>query len=234
MRTCVVIPAYNESEAIGELVEEIRKQDLDVIVIDDGSQDNTYEIALKHGAVVLRSHENNGKGISLTKGFSYALSKDFDAIITMDGDGQHLPEDIPFFLRVARYSSNNIFIGNRMFKPKDMPRIRIITNKFMSWLISKITKQKIMDTQCGFRLIKKEALKRLDLKTCKYETESEMLIKASRLGFRIESVPIKSIYKGEKSQINPVLDTLRFIRFIAKESWTIKKNGLCSSKRKNG
>jgi GT2 family glycosyltransferase len=92
----------------------------------------------------------------------------------------------------------------------------------MSWLISGIARQKIPDTQCGFRLIKKEALEKLQFKTFKYETESEMLIKASRLGFKIESVPIKTIYQREKSRINPFIDTLRFIRFMVKELWTTR------------
>jgi hypothetical protein len=92
----------------------------------------------------------------------------------------------------------------------------------MSWLISKVAKQKIPDTQCGFRLIKREVLEKLNLKTVKYETESEIIIQASRLGFKIESVPIKTIYGGEKSQINPFIDTLRFMRFIIKELWTMR------------
>ena len=89
----------------------------------------------------------------------------------------------------------------------------------MSWILSCLTKQKIPDTQCGFRLIKTEVLKRIELVTSKYETESEILIKGSRLGFKIESVPIKTVYSDEKSQINPLIDTLRFIRLIIRELW---------------
>lgn len=221
MKSCVVIPTYNEAKTISELVREIQRQDLEVIIIDDDSQDNTPEIARSCGATVLKNQINQGKGASLIKGFHYALSKDFDAIITMDGDGQHLPEEISLFLHLAQYSKSGIFVGNRMSRPKSMPLLRILTNKFMSWLISKIAKQKISDTQCGFRLIKKEVLEKLKLTTSRYETESELLIKTSRLGFKIESVPIKTVYSDEKSQINPFLDTLRFIRFIVKE---IKEN----------
>jgi len=219
MRTCIIIPTYNEAGAIGDLVEKIRRQDLDVLVVDDGSIDNTSGIAREKGAVVLRNPRNEGKGASLKEGFDFALGKDYDAVITMDGDGQHRPDDIPYFMRLAKSSEGGIFIGNRMSKARNMPLPRLWTNKFMSWLISVIAKQRIPDTQCGFRLIKKGVLKKVRLKTSKYETESEILIGAARAGFRIESVPIKAVYSGEKSKINPVVDTLRFIRFIIGELW---------------
>jgi len=222
MKTCVIIPTYNEAREIGNLVKKIREQNLDVLVVDDGSWDNTSQLANNSGAKVLRNEINQGKGASLIKGFNYALTLDYDAIITMDGDGQHLPEDLPYFIRLAKYSDSDIFIGNRMQKTKNMPLVRLLTNRFMSWLISCVAKQKIPDTQCGFRLIKKEVLEKLNLRTRKYETESELLIRSSRLGFKIESVPIKTMYIGEKSQINPFIDTLRFIRFIIQELWTTK------------
>jgi len=222
MKLCVIIPTYNEAYTIANLVREIKEQKLETVVVDDGSQDNTAQIAEDNGATVLRNFNNEGKGASLIKGLHYAFSKDFDAVITMDGDGQHLPGEIPYFIRLAEYSNSSILIGNRMLKRKDMPLIRIITNKFMSWFISSLAKQRIPDTQCGFRLIKKEVLSKINLRTRKYETESEIIIKAARLGFKVESVPIKTIYRGEKSQINPFIDTLRFIKFIIKELWIMK------------
>ena len=222
MKACVIIPTYNEAKTISGIIKEIQSHNLDVVIIDDGSYDNTFQIARDCGVAVLRNQGNEGKGASLIKGFDYAKDKDFDAVITMDGDGQHLPSDIPYFTRLAQYSNSGIFIGNRMSKTKSMPYIRVLTNKVMSWLISRTIKQKIPDTQCGFRLIKKEVLKKLKLNTSKYEIESEILIKAARLGFLIESVPIRTIYRGQKSQINPFIDTLRFIRFIVRELWTTK------------
>jgi len=222
MKTCVIIPTYNESKKIGELIKQIRAQDLDVLVIDDGSQDNTSQIAKDSGATVLRNEKNQGKGASLIRGFEYILNKDYQAVITMDGDGQHLAEDIPYFIRLAKYSNSGVLVGNRMHKPKNMPLVRILTNKAMSFIISRIAGQEISDTQCGFRLIKKEVLEELKLKTRNYEIESEVLINTSRLGFKIESVAIKTIYQDEKSQINPFVDTLRFIRFISKELWTTR------------
>lgn len=214
------MPTYNEEKTIGELISRVRRvhSDIDIVVIDDGSSDSTYRIAKQNMAIVLKSRTNQGKGASLIKGFNYALLQNYDALITMDSDGQHEPADIAYFLRLANYSDSGIFIGNRMLKPKDMPFIRFLTNKFMSWVISKVIKQYIPDTQCGFRLIKAEVLKKIGLKTCKYETESEILIKAARLGYRIESIPIKSIYSGQMSRINPFTDACRFFRLIAKEA----------------
>lgn len=222
MNACVIIPTYNEAQNIGELIAKVKSQNFTVVVIDDGSTDDTGQIARQSGAIVLRNEQNQGKGASLIRGFKYALDNNFDAVLTMDGDGQHLPEDIPYFIRLAAYSDSGIFIGNRMHKTGDMPLIRILTNRFMSWVISSVAKQKIPDTQCGFRLIKKEVIERVKLITLKYETESEILIKASLLGFRIESVPIKAVYMNEKSRINPLIDTLRFIKFIIGVPWTTK------------
>jgi len=216
MKVCVVIPAFNESKEIAGLVKGIKESLPDILVVDDGSVDSTSQIAASAGAVVLKNPANEGKGVCLRKGFKYALENNFDAVITMDGDGQHLPEDLPVFLRLGEDPDSDIVAGNRMRKTQNMPFIRVITNRFMSWMISILSKQKIPDTQCGYRLIKRHVLEKIELVTSNFEIETEILIKASRMGFKIESVPIKTVYRGEKSQINPFLDTLRFIKFIIK------------------
>jgi hypothetical protein len=132
----------------------------------------------------------------------------------MDGDGQHSPLDLGKFLKEAEIGTP-FAIGNRMHKHTGMPWERVFTNKFMSWLISKIVKQRISDSQCGFRLIKKDVLEKMIIKTKKFEIESEIIIKAARLGVAIKSIPIKSIYcKNLRSKIQPFIDTLRFVRFI--------------------
>ena len=217
MRTCVIIPTYNESKAIAGLINKIHELSLKVIVIDDGSRDDTARIAGESGAEVFRNQTNTGKGASLIKGYTLALAEGFDAVLSMDGDGQHSTGDIKTFIQKAESSDCGIITGNRMALTRGMPLIRIITNRFMSWIISAAAKQRIPDTQCGFRLIKKEVLQKIDLCTSKYETESEILIKAARSGFKIESIPVETIYSGQKSQINPFIDTLRFIRFMIRE-----------------
>ncbi len=214
MKVCVIIPAYNESGHIAKLIQDIKAHHLEVLVIDDGSSDNTFNIAKDCQVKVMLNLNNQGKGASLIKGFKFALENNFDAVITMDADGQHLAQDLPIFIKAAEDFNTHIVIGNRMLNAEGMPFLRVITNQFMSWLISAISKQEIPDTQCGFRLIKCEVLRKIELKTSKFETESEILIKASRMGFKIKSIPIKSVYGKEKSQINPFIDTLRFIKLI--------------------
>jgi len=225
MRTCVIIPTYNESKTIAGLIRQVQLNGLEVIVIDDGSTDNTADIAKGCGAQVLRNVKNLGKGASLAKGYDFALARGFEAVISMDGDGQHSCDDLAAFIHKAESSGCAIVVGNRMSSTKQMPLLRVATNRFMSWLISLVTGQRIPDTQCGFRLVKKELLEKLKLSTSKYETESEILIQAARLGFKIESVPVRTIYSGQKSRINPFVDTLRFLRFIIREAFRKGKHG---------
>lgn len=210
----IVIPTYNESKTIKGLIESIGKLGLDTIVIDDGSTDKTAEIVRRSGAFVITHKENLGKGISLKDGFFCALRLGCEAVITMDGDGQHNPQDIPKFLDTWRETKADLIIGNRMDEPKNMPFIRRVTNRFMSFILSIIVEQKIKDTQCGFRLISRRALEAMNLKSENYDIESEMIIASKKNNLKISSCKIESIYKGEASQISPILDTVRFIRLL--------------------
>lgn len=216
MKFCVLIPAYNEGGSIGSLVRTIRGRNLDVVVVDDGSSDQTARRAEESGAVVVRHPRNLGKGAALLAGFSHCLAKGYEAVITVDGDGQHNPDDIGQFTCRAG-GDFDIVVGDRLHSPHAMPLMRLLTNRCMSWIISGVAGQRIPDTQCGFRLIKRAVLEAIELSTSKYEIESELLIKAARKGFRIVSVPVKSIYRDEKSYINPVVDTVRFIRYLVGE-----------------
>ncbi|MFA5094237.1 MAG: glycosyltransferase family 2 protein [Candidatus Omnitrophota bacterium] len=213
-RGCVIIPALNEEMRIGHIVSEARGRGLDCIVIDDGSVDKTRDEAASEGADVIVHRKNHGKGMSLRDGFKRALEGEYDYVITMDGDGQHHPDELEHFIRAAGKNDTDLVIGNRMGNPKDMPLRRRATNWFMSSLISFMAGQSIPDTQCGYRLIKTKVLRAIPLTTDKYEIESEVLIEAARAGFAIKSIPIKSIYRGQKSQIRPFKDTLRFFSFI--------------------
>ncbi|MDD3905137.1 MAG: glycosyltransferase family 2 protein [Candidatus Omnitrophica bacterium] len=213
---CVLIPAYNEAKTVGAVIAEVLSQELRVYVVDDGSLDDTAVVAKNAGAVVIRNPQNMGKGASLREGFRRALSDKCDAVIIMDADGQHEARSIPDFVREMASSGADIVIGNRMSDPGPMPYVRRLTNRFMSWLISRMCGQKISDTQCGYKMIKRRVLEEVKTDSSNFEIESEFVIKASRLGFKITSVPIKAIYGDEKSKINPIIDTLRFIAFMIK------------------
>lgn len=222
MKIYALIPSYNAQKTIAQIITTIKEMDIPVIVIDDGSHDKTESEAKLAGAIVLRHRKNEGKGAALRNGFNYLISNtDCEAVITIDSDGQHDPKSIPEFLKKASEDEKiGVVVGNRMSQTAEMPWIRIVTNKLMSWAISKICRQNIADTQCGYRLVKRPVLENIKLLTSNFEVESETLIRASRLGYKIASIPIQSIYsKKVSSRINPFIDTLRFIIFIIKEIW---------------
>lgn len=217
MKACVLIPSYNVEQTIGDVVRKIKEMGLEVVVVDDGSTDDTERRASENNAIVIRHIKNLGKGASIKEGFDFMLRMtNFDTIIIMDGDGQHNPNDIQKFISRAQECDDDIIIGNRMALTKNMPFVRLATNKFMSFLLSAMCKQRIPDTQCGFRLIKREILRKIKFESNKYDLESEILIKASRMKFKIASVPIETIYRNELSRIHPVKDTIRFAGLLIK------------------
>ncbi|OIO36397.1 MAG: hypothetical protein AUJ74_02550 [Candidatus Omnitrophica bacterium CG1_02_44_16] len=217
MNICVLIPSFNEEKTIGWLVRTVRGLGYDMIVIDDGSKDNTAKIARDHGAEVLVNEHNLGKGASLRRAFDLAVPRDYDAVIIMDADGQHLPSDIAPFVECFSKKSPGLIVGNRMFNAKGMPFVRFCTNWVMSFVMSKMCGQRVPDSQCGFRLISMGLLRKMNLNTEKFEIESEMLLEASRHGFKIGSVPITTVYEGQFSAIHPWHDTVRFFNFIFKK-----------------
>lgn len=219
MRICALIPSYNESKTIGSLVQRIKARGLDVVVVDDGSLDQTAEIAKKSGAYVLKHEQNKGKGASLKEGFRYILNSNYDAVITVDGDGQHASSDIPKFINAGLDPKVDVVAGNRMTACKNMPLLRWLTNNFMSLLISLVCWQNIRDSQCGFRLIKARVLKELNPISSNYEIESETIIEARHKGFKIKFIPIQTIYTTQTSQISPFVDAIRFFKFILKIFW---------------
>lgn len=217
MSICILIPAYNEAKNIGRLVGQLRSKGLDVVVVDDGSADETSRMARDAGAMVLVNARNQGKGYSLQRGFAHVVNNNYDALITMDGDGQHTLDDVDKFVALFRAERPDIICGNRMADPQGMPFVRLATNRIMSWLISLVCRQRVADSQCGYRLIRTEVLRNIRLSASNFEIESEVLIKAAKKRFRIVSVPVRTIYAGEKSRINPFFDTVKFIAYIIRE-----------------
>lgn len=217
MNIFIIIPTYNEARTIEPIVSKLDKRGFRVVVIDDGSADNTVVAANRAGAELIVHAKNAGKGRCIRDGLDYAFENDCEAAITMDGDGQHNINDIDKFIEEHKRSGADLILGNRLHNPKKMPFIRKCTNLVMSFIISLVITERVRDSQCGYRLISRKGIEKMNLTTIKYEIESEMLIEAKRRGLKISSVNIDSIYAGEASQINPFLDTVRFIKFILNE-----------------
>ncbi|MBM3307029.1 MAG: glycosyltransferase family 2 protein [Candidatus Eisenbacteria bacterium] len=216
MRIVVVIPCKNVEETIGRLVGRIREvaPALDALVVDDGSDDRTGAVAREAGASVVRHEVNRGKGAALKTGFACAAERGYDAVVTMDGDLQHDPAALPAFVEALEKEGADIVVGSRMRAVGAMPAIRIWTNRTTSRIVSRLAGQDIPDSQSGYRILRTDVVRDLPLVTSRYDTESEILIRAARRGARISSIPIESIYAGGVSHINPFVDTLRFVRLV--------------------
>ena len=217
MKICIIIPVHNESKKIGRIVSRIKAKSLDIIVIDDGSVDSSGNIAEQNGAIVIKNTKKQGKGSSLKEGFGYSLQHDYDGVITMDGDGQHDVSDLEAFFQKIKSNPDSVIVGNRMSNAENMPIVRKITNQLMSFLISVICRHSIPDSQCGYRYISRDILANVNLVSSDFEIETEVLIKASKKGYKIFSVPVKTIYQDEVSKINPLKDTIRFISYLFRE-----------------
>jgi glycosyltransferase involved in cell wall biosynthesis len=210
MKICALIPAFNEASHIVQVVEGARKHLDSVVVIDDGSSDGTAELARGAGAVCLESPGNCGKASALHRGIAHARAHGFTHILTMDGDGQHLPEDIPSLLRVARETDVDLVIGARLFDRALMPRARFYSNTIGSRWASALVGRPINDSQSGFRLIRLESLCRAKLRSRRYEFEMEALIKLGRMGCTIAHAPIHMVYENgqSRSKMKPIRDTI--------------------------
>ena len=213
-RACVVIPAYNAERTLEALFERLKPLGLDTVLVNDGSTDRTAQIAVTAGALTISHVSNRGKGSALKTGFAYALRAGYELVITMDSDGQHDPGEIPKLLEAAADPNARIVIGHRALEAERMPLLRRWTNRMMSAVISALTRQRIPDSQCGFRGIRREALQTLPLSGRRFDLESELLLAAARRGWPIVSVPIRTIYEAHPSHIRPVLDGLRFVRLV--------------------
>jgi glycosyltransferase involved in cell wall biosynthesis len=211
-----IIPAYGEGRFVGQVVRRVLQYVQAVVVVDDGSPDGTATEAEAAGAKVIRHWTNLGKGAALKTGLGCAVSMEAAFFLFLDGDGQHDPSDIPAFIDAINRSHADLVVGNRMRNVESMPLGRRWTNQFMSWQIGRICRIPIPDSQCGFRLARRELLPVLMAPCNRFEFESESIILAARGGFRLCFVPIRTIYTDQQSKIRPLRDTMRYLRLIRK------------------
>lgn len=209
-RVAAVIPAYNEEQFIADVVSKVKKYADHVIVVDDGSTDQTAKAAAENGATVIVHEKNMGKWIALQDGFKEAIKR-ADIIVQLDGDGQHDPDEIPKFLEALKES--DVVVGYR--SKKGMPIIRKISNFITTTMLRLLFSLRVSDSQCGYRAYRKDALEKLMNVNAKgFEGETASLILAKRFGLKIGEVPIKTIYGEEKSKMKVTRDTYRFLKTV--------------------
>jgi glycosyltransferase involved in cell wall biosynthesis len=214
-QTVAVIPAYHDEKHIGDIVRRTGQQLDHVLVIDDGSNDGTAQRARDVGAEVIVHNQNRGKGEAIKTGLRHCLAREVTWVILLDSDGQHLPEEIERFLSAAASATQPmLFVGNRMDNASAMPFIRRVVNRYMSRRISHLCGQRIPDSQCGFRMLHRQLIPELLGGGDRFDYDTEVLIIASRKRYRIEPVPITTVYSDQVSNIHPVRDAFRFFKLM--------------------
>lgn len=216
MTVGAILPALNAARFLPDVIGHIGRlhPGLRVLVVDDGSKDGTAEAARAAGAEVSIHAVNRGKGEALKTGYAWALREGLDWVFTMDSDGQHLPQEMQLFLDAVEGGSLDVVVGSRMARTEGMPWLRLMTNRFTSRVVSRLAGCRIPDSQNGFRLYRVRLLDGVRLRTKRYDSESEILVRLARRGARIGAVPVSTVYGDETSSINPLVDTGRFFRLV--------------------
>jgi glycosyltransferase involved in cell wall biosynthesis len=209
IRVVAVIAAFNEGPHIGEVVLGTRPHVEAVVVVDDGSTDDTASAAEAAGADVVRHAANRGKGVAVRSGLDAVRGRGFTHVLLMDGDLQHRPSDVPRLTEAAAATNADVIVGARSFDRSQMPASRYWSNVIGSWALGGLVGVPIRDTQSGFRVIRLAALDPLTLTSTGYEIETEMLIRLARRGATVREVPVALAYDGAPSKLRPVRDTTR-------------------------
>lgn len=214
---CAVIPFYNEKETLNKILNETSNYVKFIFAVNDGSLDDSYLIERQNPNVKFIDHDKNyGKGKALNTGFKAAVSSGFDYIITLDADFQHDSKYIPELIKGLQLF--DIVIGNRLNNLKGMPFQRKLSNKLTSFFLSIKTGQNILDSQCGYRAYSAKVLREVETSYSGFEAESEILVKASKKGFKIGFVDIPTIYGNEKSKMRPMRAILGFLKVMLMKS----------------
>ena len=216
-RIAVAIPALQAGSSVGEVVRRTREIVSDVLVVDDGSSDATADAARTAGADVVRHEVNRGKGAALVTAFRTLFGRGFDAVVTVDADGQHLPEEIPVLLE-AGAAGADLVLGTREHLFAEMVPARRIANRLSSWAISWAAGQPLADVQTGFRLYTRRLVEATGFPEARFDAESAVVVRASRLGFAIVTVPVRLGFADGRttSHFRPLVDSVRIARSVAR------------------
>jgi glycosyltransferase involved in cell wall biosynthesis len=211
----IAIPCYQGAARIGDVVRGARATGLPVVVVDDGSSDGSGELAARAGALVLRHPANHGKGAALATAFAHAVRQNAAAVLTMDADGQHDPAEIPRLVAAHAQAPHALVVGVRSFAPTEMPRRSRIGNRISTWWISKFAGRPHSDTQSGFRVYPRALFGSVKLISRKFDTETELLLRAAKLGVPLVEVGIATIYTPDRvTHFHGFRDTLRVIKLV--------------------
>ena len=215
---CVaVIPCLNEAGTVAAVVRGVLEYLPAVIVVDDGSDDETGVRAEAAGAEVLRHPVNRGKGAALQTGWAHARERGFQWALTLDGDGQHDPTDVPTLLACAGQTGATLIVGNRMGEAGAMPPLRRWVNRWMTARLSDLTGVRLLDSQCGFRLVHLPALGQVHVTADRFEIESELLLRWLAAGRQVAFAPVRVIYSPQASKIHPLADSWRWWRWWSRQ-----------------
>ncbi|MCZ6875748.1 MAG: glycosyltransferase family 2 protein [bacterium] len=210
-----VIPVHNEAATIATIVAAACAY-VPVIVVDDASDDDSAQHAAAAGAKVIRLSQQRGKGIALRQGLTAALQRGADRIVTLDGDGQHDPDDIPRLLAASYRRPDSMIIGGRLQAAATIPRHRLHAIRLASFWLNWMGNCDVQDTQSGFRVYPATILHALDIKRGGFLFESESLLKAAQAGYNIYELPINTVYQAErKSQFRPIRDGISIASYLS-------------------
>ena len=227
MKVVAVIPAYNEAATIREVAARTLAVLPEVIVVNDGSTDGTAAALEGLALTVISNPTNLGKGASLCRGFALALAEGAEAVVTLDGDAQHCPEDIPRLLDAGRAHPGSIIIGARLWDRGKVPPLRYFGNRFANFWVAWAAGHPVADSQSGFRLYPAHVLKSVRVFQNRFAFESEILIEAGRCGVGSAAVPIAAIYPpgARRSHYRTAVDTARIVRLIAGKLFSPARSG---------
>lgn len=215
-RVAVLMPAFCEEKTVGDVVTRARRYLPDVIVVDDASTDGTAAVAEAAGANVIRRTVNGGKGAALTEGLNYILEQGFDAVITLDADGFHDPDEIPKFLDGYQRTHLPVLVGNRMSDKRRVPVVRRWTIRTMSYWLDRLSKVYVPDPPCGFRFYRCDVLPFILEEQSSLPSELETLLNIASRRIRVGSIRVTKQPKRHKSLIAPFRDVIRFAQVLAK------------------